>query len=83
MLLTSFSASLKRFVEIKKKEVTKEEIYTYAKQEKIRFFEDPTNRNDEQMRAQLRKNIIPKLEKIFPGLKRSVARYAASARKIE
>lgn len=60
-------------------QVTKEEIRTYAKLEKVPHHEDPTNQDEDQMRAQLRKAIIPKLEKLFPGLKRSLARYARTA----
>ena len=60
--------------------VSKQEIYAYATQEKVPYFEDPTNASGEGMRSFLRNELIPIVESRFPGLKTSVAQYAHNAR---
>jgi len=55
--------------------VLKKQLRLYAADEGLKFFEDPTNADVDQMRARLRLELIPNLEKSFPGLKRSLARY--------
>lgn len=57
-------------------QVSKEELYAYAKEENLTFFEDPTNQDEHQMRAQLRQKLIPQLGKIFPNFKKIILRYA-------
>ena len=62
--------------------VTKEEIYLYAKQEKVPFLEDPTNLLSHQMRSFFRTELKPLLLKQFPGFRNSVLRYAALRKSI-
>ncbi len=55
--------------------VTKERLRLYAAQEKLPYFEDPTNQDPHQMRSQLRQKVIPLLGELFPGFVRSLSRY--------
>ena len=48
--------------------VTKEEIYKYAQQNKLVFFEDSSNSEDDYLRNRLRHNVIPLLEKENPSV---------------
>jgi tRNA(Ile)-lysidine synthetase-like protein len=61
-------------------QVTKQELYAYAQGEKVSFFEDPTNADPSQMRSFLRKELFPLLQKRFPALKATLARYVRSSR---
>ena len=55
--------------------VTRKEISSYAKERKLSFREDSSNRKDDYTRNYLRHNIIPKLEKrINPSLVESLLR---------
>ena len=56
--------------------VSKEEIDQYAKAEKVNFFEDPTNQNENQMRAFLRGQVFPLIQTRFPGFQASISKYA-------
>ncbi len=62
--------------------VTKEELYEYARAEKVPFHEDPTNSTTGQMRAFFRRELKPLLLKQFPGFRNSVLRYAALRKSI-
>jgi len=57
--------------------VTKEEIYQYARAEKVSFLEDPTNQGSGNMRSFFRTELAPMIAKQFPGFRPSVLRYAA------
>jgi tRNA(Ile)-lysidine synthase len=57
-------------------QVSKKDLYAYAKAEKVKFYEDPTNQSTDQMRAFLRHEIFPKLKTQFPALSSVLARYA-------
>lgn len=56
-------------------QVTKEEIYDYARSEKVEFFEDPTNQDTEAFRAFARVKLIPLILEHFPGFKKAILRY--------
>lgn len=53
-------------------EVSKEEIYQYAQEEKVPFVEDPTNRDPKWMRAFLRTELLPKVAEHFPGYRKAI-----------
>ena len=53
------------------------ELEAYAKEHKLRWVEDPSNQNTRYRRNAIRKEIIPKLEKIQPGAIANLARSAA------
>ena len=61
--------------------VLKEELYEYADLEKVTFFEDPGNQDTTQMRAYLRTELFPELEKRFPGVRKVIAKYPEKASK--
>ncbi|WP_370624928.1 tRNA lysidine(34) synthetase TilS [Polynucleobacter sp. AM-25C3] len=52
------------------------EIEAYAKQHRLKWVEDPSNQNTRYRRNAIRKDIIPKLEKIQPGAIANLARSA-------
>lgn len=52
--------------------ITKDEIYEYAYENKIRFFEDITNEDETILRNKVRKSIIPLLKEINPSLENSL-----------
>ena len=52
------------------------ELETYAKEHKLKWVEDPSNQNTRYRRNAIRKEIIPKLEKIQPGAIANLARSA-------
>lgn len=56
--------------------VTKEQLRQYALEESVPFLEDPTNLDPNQMRAQLRAEIFPQIQKVFPGFQNTVLRYS-------
>jgi len=49
-------------------DITKDEIYKYAKENKVEYISDPTNNDTSLTRNFLRKKVIPSLEKIKPNL---------------
>ena len=52
------------------------ELEAYAKQHRLKWVEDPSNQNTRFRRNSIRKDIIPRLEKIQPGALRNLARSA-------
>jgi tRNA(Ile)-lysidine synthase len=52
------------------------ELEAYAKQHKLKWIEDPSNQNLRYRRNAIRKDIIPRLEKIQPGATANLARSA-------
>lgn len=52
------------------------DLESYAKQNKLKWVEDPSNQNTRFRRNAIRKEIIPKLEKIQPGAIANLARSA-------
>ena len=52
------------------------ELEAYAKRHKLKWIEDPSNHNLRYRRNAIRKDIIPKLEKIQPGAIANLARSA-------
>ena len=55
---------------------SKTELEAYAKEHKLKWVEDPSNQNTRYRRNALRKEIIPRLEKIQPGAIANLARSA-------
>jgi tRNA(Ile)-lysidine synthase len=52
------------------------ELEVYAKEHKLKWVEDPSNQNTRYRRNAIRKDIIPRLEKIQPGAIANLARSA-------
>jgi tRNA(Ile)-lysidine synthase len=57
-------------------EQSKLELEAYAKTNQLEWVEDPSNQNTQYRRNAIRKNIIPRLEKIQPGAIVNLARSA-------
>ncbi len=55
-------------------QVSKIELYEYAKHHVIEWFEDPSNQNDRFDRNYLRQQIVPKIRQRWPGLLKSIER---------
>ena len=55
---------------------TRAELEAYAQEHKLKWVEDPSNQNTRYRRNAIRKDIIPKLEKIQPGAIANLARSA-------
>ena len=55
---------------------TKEEIRAYALDEKVPFFEDPTNASSDPFRGWMRNQVVPLLETHFPQVRAVVAKYS-------
>jgi tRNA(Ile)-lysidine synthase len=55
---------------------SRQELEVYAKKNKLKWFEDPSNQDTRYRRNAIRKDIIPKLEKIQPGAIANLARSA-------
>jgi tRNA(Ile)-lysidine synthase len=55
---------------------SRQELEAYAKKNKLKWVEDPSNQNTRYRRNAIRKDIIPKLEKIQPGAIANLARSA-------
>ena len=53
------------------------ELEAYAKEHRLQWIEDPSNRNRKYRRNAIRKDIIPKLEKIQPQVVANIARSAS------
>lgn len=56
--------------------ISKEEIYSYAKENNIPFREDVSNASEKYQRNFLRNNIIPQLEERFPNAKENILKSA-------
>ena len=56
--------------------VKKEEIYEYARNNNVTFFEDSSNKSDEYLRNRIRHHILPILENENPNLKESISNYS-------
>ncbi len=56
--------------------VSKELLKAYISEEKVPIFEDPSNRDTRAFRAWYREAILPELQKKFPNLNQTLARYA-------
>ena len=59
--------------------VTKEEILTYAQDEKLSFLNDPTNLDPQFFRGWVRTTVFPMLETHFPQIRKTLARYLTDA----
>jgi tRNA(Ile)-lysidine synthase len=55
---------------------TRAELESYAKEHKLKWIEDPSNRDRKYRRNAIRKDIIPRLEKIQPDVLPNLARSA-------
>ena len=59
---------------------TKSEILKYAEDNKITFREDSTNSNKEYTRNYIRHEILPRLEEIYPSVKKNLCKFAEIAK---
>lgn len=57
-------------------EVTKDDIYAYAKINNLTFFEDNSNQEDHYARNRIRHNVIPTLKKENPNLVKAIENYS-------
>ena len=56
--------------------LSREELEAYAREHKLKWIEDLSNRSSKYRRNAIRKNILPKLENIQPGATANLARSA-------
>ena len=56
--------------------LSREELEAYAREHKLKWIEDPSNRSSKYRRNAVRKSILPKLESIQPGATANLARSA-------
>ena len=56
--------------------LSRNELEAYAREHKLKWIEDPSNRNSKYRRNAVRKSILPKLESIQPGATANLARSA-------
>jgi tRNA(Ile)-lysidine synthase len=56
--------------------LSREELEAYAREHKLQWIEDPSNRSSKYRRNAIRKSILPKLESIQPGATANLARSA-------
>lgn len=56
--------------------LSKEELYKYANDNKLVYFEDSSNQEDEFLRNRIRHNIIPLLKKESEGFYNKIAQYS-------
>ena len=56
--------------------VCKDDLYNYAKENDIKYFEDTSNASDDYLRNRIRHHVIPLLQKENPNLKASVNNYS-------
>ena len=54
----------------------RDELEAYAREHKLKWIEDPSNRSSKYRRNAIRKSILPKLEGIQPGVTANLARSA-------
>jgi tRNA(ile)-lysidine synthetase len=57
-------------------EITKDDIYKYAKENALTYFEDASNREDYYSRNRMRHYIIPVLKKENPNLAKAITNYS-------
>ena len=55
----------------------KEDIYKYAHENNVKYFEDSSNSSDDYLRNRIRHHVIPLLEKENPSLKSSVTNFSS------
>jgi len=56
--------------------LSRDELEAYAREHKLKWIEDPSNRNSKYRRNAIRKSVLPKLENIQPGATANLARSA-------
>lgn len=56
--------------------ISKEEIYMYAKENNIKYFEDSSNEEDDYTRNRIRHHIVPLLEKENPSIYKAISIYS-------
>jgi len=56
--------------------LSREELEAYAREHRLKWVEDPSNRSSKYRRNAIRKSILPKLESIQPGAAANLARSA-------
>ena len=56
--------------------LSREELEAYAREHKLKWIEDPSNRSSKYRRNAIRKSVLPKLESIQPGASANLARSA-------
>lgn len=56
--------------------ISKEEIYLYAKENNIKYFEDSSNEEDDYTRNRIRHHIVPLLEKENPSIYKAISIYS-------
>lgn len=56
--------------------ISKEEIYSYAKDNNIKYFEDSSNEEDDYTRNRIRHHIVPLLEKENPSIYKAISIYS-------
>jgi tRNA(Ile)-lysidine synthase len=56
--------------------LSREDLEAYAREHKLKWIEDPSNRSSKYRRNAVRKSILPKLESIQPGATANLARSA-------
>lgn len=56
--------------------LSRDELEAYAREHKLKWIEDPSNRSSKYRRNAIRKSVLPKLESIQPGATANLARSA-------
>jgi len=56
--------------------LSRDELEAYAREHRLKWIEDPSNRSSKYRRNAIRKSILPKLESIQPGANANLARSA-------
>lgn len=59
-------------------EITKDDIYKYAKNNQLTYFEDSSNQEDYYSRNRIRHYVIPILKKENPNLVKAIANYSST-----
>jgi tRNA(Ile)-lysidine synthetase-like protein len=57
-------------------EVSKEQIFQYAREEGVRFFEDASNQDVRRFRAWARSEVLPMLERVYPSVRKTLSAYS-------
>jgi tRNA(Ile)-lysidine synthase TilS/MesJ len=57
-------------------EVSKEQIYQYAREEGVQYFEDGSNQDARRFRAWARNEVLPMLERFYPSVRKKIASYS-------
>lgn len=58
--------------------ITKDEIYTYAKDNHITYYEDASNDTDDYMRNRIRHHVMPMLKQENPNLAKAIVNYSTT-----